>query len=89
MRSNRKLGIVATIVTVLACFCPGTIIFLSSGIMMISPQRSGDNIALVVSILTMCLSLIMVIIPIGVGAYVFWPEKSSGYEEEDTVPPAL
>ncbi|MEK6222350.1 MAG: hypothetical protein N2D54_08880 [Chloroflexota bacterium] len=93
MDEKKQTGLIITIVTLLLCGCPAACMFFfglgfSAGeptfwTLPVSPDTVGLSL--------ICLSLIAGLIPVGVGAYYFWPKKKAGDidELEGPLPPAI
>lgn len=95
MEDKKKLGLIITIVTVLLCGCPG-LCTMAFGAMM----AMGNNLEnygwevtgnpTPVGIAFLCVSVIMIAIPVAAGIYTFTQSrKLEAVQEIDEIPPAL
>ncbi|MEJ2757927.1 MAG: hypothetical protein P8046_05530 [Anaerolineales bacterium] len=94
MEDKKRLGLIITIVTVLLCGCPGlcTMAFGAMMTMGNSLENYGWEVSgnpTAVGIAFLCLSVIMVAIPIGAGIYTFVQSRKETEIDDIEVPPAL
>jgi hypothetical protein len=101
MDDKKNVGLIATIVTALLCGCPGICLCLYGAIFSMTggtyfydlpgSYNTGD-FPPSVGYALLCVGLIMVLIPIGVGGYTFFTQRKEKSEVVDTnepVPPAI
>ena len=83
--NNKNTGIIATIAAVLLCGCPGLFLCLF-GALTAAGQGNFNNSSLppTVGFVLLCLSLILVLIPVGVGFFTLRKKPEVTKEE---IPP--
>lgn len=94
MEDKKKLGLIITIVTVLLCGCPG-LCAMAFGAMMAMGNNlenygwdvSGNPTA--VGIAFLCLSVVMIAIPVAAGIYTYMQSRKEKVVEDIEVPPGL
>lgn len=93
--NNKNTGIIATVVSVFLCGCPGLFLCLFGAISAFGGGtfNAGDNsqsIPPTVGFVLICLSLIFILIPVGVGFFMLRkkPEAAAVPVNNDPLPPA-
>jgi hypothetical protein len=93
--NNKNTGMIATIATALLCGCPGAFLCLFGAISSFgggtySLGSDGGNIPPAAGIGLVCVALIMLLIPVGVGFFTLRkkPEATVAPTNEPPVPPA-
>jgi hypothetical protein len=83
--NNKNTGIIATVAAVLLCGCPGIFLCLFGAITATGNGTFNDSsLSPTVGYVLVCLSLILVLIPVGVGFFTLRKKP----EAADVVPPA-
>jgi len=84
--NNKNTGIIATIATVVLCGCPGLFLCLF-GALTAAGQGTFNNSSLppTVGFVLLCLALILILIPVGVGFFML-RKKPDSVEVVDTSP---
>jgi hypothetical protein len=68
--TNRNTGIIATVAAVLLCGCPGLFLCLFGGITAAGKGTFNEsNLSPTVGFALVCLALILILIPVGVGFF--------------------
>jgi integral membrane sensor domain MASE1 len=84
---NRTTGIIATIAAVVLCGCPGLFLCLFGAITATGNGTFNDqSLSPTVGFVLVCLSLILILIPVGVGFFTL--RKKPEPPVDLTVPPA-
>ena len=84
--NNKNTGIIATIAAVLLCGCPGLFMCLFGALTAAGQGTFNDaSLSPTVGYVLVCLSLIRVLIPVGVGFFMLRKKPEATTEE---VPPA-
>jgi hypothetical protein len=84
---NRNTGIIATIAAVILCGCPGLFLCLFGAITATGNGRFNDqSLSPTVGFVLLCLSLIFILIPVGVGFFTL--RKKPEPPADLNVPPA-
>lgn len=79
--NNRSTGIIATIAAVLLCGCPGLFLCLFGGLTAAGQGTFNEaRLSPAVGITLLCVALIMLLIPVGVGFFTL-------RKREDNTPP--
>lgn len=93
--NNKNTGIIATVATVILCGCPGLFMCLfgavsAAGVGTYDLNGQGGGIPPVVGIALVCVSLIMILIPVGVGFFTLRkkPEAVAAPVSDEPLPPA-
>ena len=94
---KRNIGIIATIVSALFCGCPGVCFFLFGGLFTFASSVDAEayNITTegdpyTVGIIFLVVGLVMVLVPLAIGVFAFWPRRKTKIENFDgPIPPAL
>jgi len=83
--NNKNTGIIATIAAVVLCGCPGLFLCLF-GALTAAGQGTFNNSSLSPSVgfVLLCFSLILILIPVGVGFYTL-RKKPEGEQPADTI----
>jgi hypothetical protein len=101
MDEKKNVGLIATIVTALLCGCPGICLcFYGAAFSLFGGTYYSDlpgsyytgDLPPSVGYALLCVGLIMVLIPIGVGGYTFFSQRKDKAEIVDVdepVPPAI
>ena len=96
MDDKKKVGLIVTLVTVFLCGCPGLCGLLWGTIMVAVPSMDNAEVTgnpVAVGIPAICLSVILILIPIAAGVYTLMQKKKADEfqaEVEDLeVPPAI
>lgn len=101
MDDKKNIGLIASIISALLCGCPGICFCLSGAIYSITggtyySDFSGiydtGDIPPSAGYASLCVGLIMVLIPIGIGGYTFFTqrkEKTEIVDIDEPVPPAI
>jgi hypothetical protein len=101
MDDKKNVGLIASIVTALLCGCPGICLCLYGAMFsLIGGTFTSDlpggyytgDLPPSVGYASLCVGLIMVLIPIGVGGYTFFSQRKEKAEVEnpdEPVPPAI
>lgn len=96
---KKKTGIIATIASTLLCGCPGLFglclgaitafagFFPGSDIDIFG--SSAPNTALITGIVALCVSLLLIAIPIAVGFFTLRDKPDTGLVSDEPVPPAI
>ncbi|NWG32807.1 MAG: hypothetical protein HXY42_00060 [Chloroflexi bacterium] len=85
---NRNTGIIATIAAVILCGCPGLFLCLFGGITATGNGTFNDqNLPPTVGFVLVCLSLIFILIPVGVGFFTL-RKKPETPATDESLPPA-
>ena len=80
--NNKNTGIIATIAAVVLCGCPGLFLCLFGALTAAGQGTFNDaNLSPTVGFVLLCLSFIMILIPVGVGFFMF--RKKDGQSEVD------
>jgi len=83
---NKNTGIIATIAAVVLCGCPGLFLCLFGALTAAGQGTFNDaSLSPMVGIILLCLSLIFILIPVGVGFFTLRKKPEATTEE---VPPA-
>jgi len=83
---NKNTGIIATIAAVVLCGCPGLFLCLFGALTAAGQGTFNDaSLSPTVGIVLLCLSLIFILIPVGVGFFTLRKKPEVTTEE---VPPA-
>ena len=83
---NKNTGIIATIAAVVLCGCPGLFLCLFGALTAAGQGTFNDaSLSPTVGIVLLCLSLILILIPVGVGFFTLRKKPEATTEE---VPPA-
>ena len=86
--TNKNTGIIATIAAVVFCGCPGLFICLFGALTAASQGTFNDtNLSPTVGFALVCLSLILILIPVAVGFFTLRKKPATG--TVDDLPPAL
>jgi hypothetical protein len=101
MDDKKTVGIIASIATLLLCGCPGICLCLYGGMFSVfggtytsdflGTYDSGE-LSPTTGYVLLCLGLLMVLIPIGIGGYTFFSQRNSKASDQDLdepVPPAI
>ena len=97
MDDKKNVGLIATIITALLCGCPGICMCLSGALFSITGETyygsyETGELPPSVGYALLCVGLLMVLIPIGVGGYTFFTqrkEKPEIVDIDEPVPPAI
>lgn len=83
--NNKNTGMIATVATVLLCGCPGLFLCLFGGLTAAGQGTFNDqSLSPAVGFVLLCFSLILILIPVGVGFFTLRKKpETSGVE----VPP--
>jgi len=94
---KKTTGIIATVAAVLLCGCPGLFMCFFGATSLVASQTPGAEIdvmgssdpasAMMMGVVFLCLSLIMILIPIAVGFFSF-RKKPEAAESGEPLPPA-
>lgn len=83
---NKNTGIIATVAAVVLCGCPGLFLCLFGALTAAGQGTFNDaSLSPTVGIVLLCLSLILILIPVGVGFFTLRKKPEATTEE---VPPA-
>jgi hypothetical protein len=83
---NRNTGIIATIAAVVLCGCPGLFLCLFGALTAAGQGTFNDSsLTPTVGFVLLCVSLIFILIPVGVGFYTLRKKPEATSEE---IPPA-
>lgn len=90
--NNKNTGIIATVAAVLLCGCPGLFVCLfgaisAAGAGTFDLNGQGGGIPPAVGIALVCVSLIMILIPVGVGFFTL-RKKPAAVVSNEPLPPA-
>lgn len=95
---NKTIGIIATVVTALVCGCFGLLSCIWGGLIAagtpfdveLNGQTTQQTFPATVGYVLLCLSLLMVLVPVGVGFFTLRnkPESSSVPISNEPIPPA-
>lgn len=101
MDDKKTVGIIASIATALLCGCPGLCLCLYGAIFSIPGGTytsdlpgiyDSGELSPTVGYVLLCLGLLMVLIPIGIGGYTFFSQrngKTSDQDLDEPLPPAI
>jgi len=95
MEDKKRLGLIITIVTVLLCGCPGLCMMAFGALLAMGKTLEGYGLGettgdpTTVGIVFLCLSVIMVAIPIVAGIYTLMQSRKEKDLVDIEVPPAL
>ena len=86
--NNKNTGIIATIATVVLCGCPGLFLCLFGALTAAGQGTFNDaSLSPSVGFALICLALILILIPAGVGFFTLRKKPPTG--DVDDVPPAI
>lgn len=84
--NNRNTGIIATIAAVVLCGCPGLFVCLFGALTAAGQGTFNEqSLSPAVGFVLICLSLILILIPVGVGFFTL--RKKPEIEPIDNLPP--
>jgi len=87
--NNKNTGMIATIAAVVLCGCPGLFMCLFGAITATGNGSFNEqSLSPGVGIALVCFSLILVLIPIGVGFFTMRKKSETTAISSDTTPPA-
>ncbi len=98
---QRTTGIIATVVAVLLCGCPGLVVLCSGAIFVFAGATPGANVdvfgsndpqaAIVTGLVALCLSVILIAIPVVVAFLTLRQKRSEGLppSSNEPIPPPL
>lgn len=93
--NNKNTGIIATVAAALLCGCPGLFLCLfgavsAAGAGTFDLNGQGGGIPPMVGVALVCLSLILILIPVGVGFFTLRkkPESAVAPVSDEPLPPA-
>ena len=88
MQDKKRIGLIVTLVTVFLCACPGLI---AVGLGMVIPASggTGSNVGSVLAISSICIGVILILIPVAAGIYTWRQSRQSTELGELDVPPPL
>ena len=102
MDDKKTVGIIASIATALLCGCPGIGLCLCGAIFSLFPGGTytsdlpgitdTSELPPTAGYVLLCVGLLMVLIPIGIGGYTFFSQrngKTSDQDLDEPVPPAI
>jgi len=87
--NNKNTGIIATIAAVVLCGCPGLFLCLFGALTAIGKGTFNDSsLSPSVGFVLLCLSLIFILIPVGVGFFMLRKKPEVAVTPDTPIPPA-